>query len=152
MLAVILSAMALFGWHCAEASTNYIGNSLTVANGGPGGPPPLVILGEYGPAGPLPGGSPATTLPSGMVQDVKFYGQNYNFTLYALSRVGGGPNANEQRFRVVAFGDFFWGRAQPEASNPAGFGFPGQWRGGVPGQRRGSAGVRRYRTLLRADH
>ena len=102
MLAVILSAMALFGWHCAEASTNYIGNSLTVANGGPGGPPPLVILGEYGPAGPLPGGSPATTLPSGMVQDVKFYGQNYNFTLYALSRVGGGPNANEQRFRVVA--------------------------------------------------
>jgi sugar lactone lactonase YvrE len=98
--------VALFGLRCAEAGTNYIGNSLTITNGGPGGPPPLVILGEYGPAGPLPAGSPATTLPGGVVQDVKFYGQNYNFTLYALSRVTNGPNANEQRFRVVASASF----------------------------------------------
>jgi sugar lactone lactonase YvrE len=106
MLAVILSTVALFGSRCAEAGTDYIGNSLTVTNGGPGGPPPLVILGEYGPAGPLPTGSPATTLPGGVVQDVKFYGQNYNFTLYALSRVTNGPNAHEQAFRVVASASF----------------------------------------------
>ena len=69
----------------AQTGTVYVGNSLTVPNGGPDGLPPLVILGEYSPAGPL-AASP-TALPTGVVQDVKFYGQNYDFTLYALSLV-----------------------------------------------------------------
>jgi hypothetical protein len=33
---------------------------------------------------------------------VKFYGQNYDFTLYALSHVSHCSNTNEQTFRVVA--------------------------------------------------
>src|ERR1700733_293564 len=73
----------------AQTGTVYVGNSLTVPNGGPDGLPPLVILGEYSPAGPL-AASP-TALPTGVVQDVKFYGQNYDFTLYALSLVTNGP-------------------------------------------------------------
>ena len=84
------------------AGTPYVGNSLTVPNGGPDGTSPLVILGEYSPAGPLAGATPSTTLPTGTVQDVKFYGQNYDFTLYALSLVTSGPNTNEQTFQVVA--------------------------------------------------
>jgi hypothetical protein len=64
--------------------------------------PLLLILGEYNPAGPLAAASCSTTLPAGTVQDVAFFGQNYNITLYALSYVGTGPGANEQRFKVVA--------------------------------------------------
>jgi len=37
---------------------------------------------------------------------VQFYGQNYNFTLYALSLVTNGPNPNEQTFKVVASESF----------------------------------------------
>ena len=86
--------------------TNYIGNSLTVTNGAPDGGAPLVILGEYSPAGPLATASPATTLPAGTVLDVKFYGQNYNFTLYALSYLTNGLDTNEQIFQVVASQSF----------------------------------------------
>jgi hypothetical protein len=93
--------VAAFG---QEAGTVYIGNSLTVPNGGPDGLPPLVILGEYSPAGPL--ASSTVTLPTGTVQDVKFYGQDYSFTLYALSLVTNGPNPNEQTFTVVASESF----------------------------------------------
>ncbi len=94
----------------AQNQTTYVGNSLTISNGTPGGPPPLVILGEYNAAGPLPSSSPATTLPNGVVANVKFYGQNYNFTLYALARVSAGANPNEQTFRVVA-SQYFFGSA-----------------------------------------
>ncbi len=106
LIAVILSALAPLAARCAEGGTIYIGNSLAVPNGAEDGIPPLVILGEYSSAGPLAAASSATTLPNGTVQDVKFYGQDYDFTLYALSPVGGGPNANEQTFQVAASQSF----------------------------------------------
>jgi hypothetical protein len=85
-----------------QAQSVYIGNpALPFVNyAAPDGVPPLVIMGEYSPAEPLP----ITTqpLPNGIVQDVKFYGQNYDFTLYALSHVSHCSNTNEQTFRVVA--------------------------------------------------
>jgi sugar lactone lactonase YvrE len=96
-----------------HAQSAYIGNSLST-NGGPGGPPPLVILGEYSPTSPLAAASPGTTLPGRVVADVEFYGQNYNFTLYALSPVAAGPKTNEQTFRVVASESF-----SGSATNPA---------------------------------
>jgi hypothetical protein len=107
LAAVTLSALTLFASRSAQAQsgTVYVGNSLS-ATGGSDGVPPLVILGEYNPAGPPATASAATTLPTGTVLDVKFYGNNYNFTLYALSYVGAGPNANEQTFKVVASEDF----------------------------------------------
>jgi streptogramin lyase len=95
----------------AQTGTVYVGNSLAVPNGGPDGLPPLVILGEYSPAGPL-AASP-TALPTGVVQDVKFYGQNYDFTLYALSLVTNGPNASEETFRIVASQSFSGTSASP---------------------------------------
>jgi hypothetical protein len=99
VLWLALLPLAAFG---GAAGTVYIGNSLAVPNGAPDGLAPLVILGEYSPAGPLETPSPATTLPTGTVQDVKFYGQNYDFTLYALSPVGPGMYLHEQVFQVVA--------------------------------------------------
>jgi hypothetical protein len=107
LAAVTLSVLALVDSRSAQAqaSTVYVGNSLS-ATGGSDGVPPLVILGEYNPAGPLATASAATTLPTGTVLDVKFYGNDYNFTLYALSYVGAGPNANEQTFKVVAAEQF----------------------------------------------
>ena len=78
----------------------YVGNTLTVTNSGSDGAPPLVVLGEYSPSGPL--ATSAINLPAGSVEDVKFYGNNYNFTLYALSYVSTGSNPNEQKFKVVA--------------------------------------------------
>jgi hypothetical protein len=87
------------------ARADYVGNSLT-----PGGAsdsvPPFVILGEYSSAGPLATSSASDTLPTGTVQDVKFYGGNYDFTLYALSLVASGPGASEQTFKVVASESF----------------------------------------------
>lgn len=100
----------------------YIGNSLTPPScvqedptcyGSDGATPgPLVILGEYSPAGPL--ASSTVTLPvgkTGTIQDVQFYGGpspgngytgNYDFTLYVLSCVTTEPNAAEQTFQVLA--------------------------------------------------
>jgi sugar lactone lactonase YvrE len=105
-----------------HAQSAYIGNSLST-NGGPGGPPPLVILGEYSPTSPLAAASPGTTLTSGVVQDVQFYGQNYNFTLYALSLVANGPKTNEQTFRVVASEYFFGSTTNPTAQSLPASGF-----------------------------
>lgn len=82
----------------AQVQTNYIGNPLSTT-GGNDGAPPLVILGEYNPAGPS--ASSPVVLPSGSVQDVKFYGQNYSFVLYALAWASNGPYAGEQTFQVV---------------------------------------------------
>ena len=71
--------------------------------GSDGVAPSLVILGEYSSAGPLATASTAATLPAGTVQDVNFYGRNYNFTLYVLLSLGTTlPNPNEQTFQVVA--------------------------------------------------
>src|ERR1039457_1739732 len=92
LIAAVLPALRLWTLGSAEAQTVYIGNSLTVQNGAPDGSPPLAILGEYSPGGPL-ATSPAL-LPAGTVQDVKFYGQNYNFTLYALGYVGPAGHTN----------------------------------------------------------
>jgi sugar lactone lactonase YvrE len=100
---ILLPALALLTWSAAQAQTVYIGNSLQAPSGAPDGFPPLVILGEYNPAGPS--ATSPTLLPTGTVQDVKFYGQDYNFTLYALAYVASGPN-NEQTFRVVASASF----------------------------------------------
>ena len=86
--------------------TIYKGNSLAVPQlqqgetFAPDTYPPLVILGEYNPSGPLPGSG--LELPSGTVQDVKWYGTNANFTLYALAYIGSSSNPNEQVFRVVS--------------------------------------------------
>jgi uncharacterized repeat protein (TIGR03803 family) len=85
------------------SGTAYVGNSLGQSGlEGADADPPLVILGEYSPTGPLASASSATTLPPGSVQDVKFYGASYNFTLYALAYAGTGLHTNEQAFRVVA--------------------------------------------------
>lgn len=56
--------------------------------------------------------SAGATLPGGVGQDVKFYGQNYSFTLYAL-RPGNGPNPNEQTFTAVASASFSGSAATP---------------------------------------
>jgi hypothetical protein len=82
----------------------FVGNSLSVPNGGNDSVPPFVILGEYSPDGPL--ASSPIVLPSGTIQDVQFYGQNYDFTLYALSYVSAGPNPDEQIFQVDAAQSF----------------------------------------------
>ena len=108
-----LPFLAILMAPCTNGATTYVGNSLAITNGTPGSAPPLVILGEYSPAGPLPGASAATTLPSGAVVDVKIYGQNYNFTLYALSLLGTGPNTNEQTFRVTAAESFIGSTTNP---------------------------------------
>jgi hypothetical protein len=85
-----------------NSHTGYVGNPPTPFDvyAQPDGVPPLVIMGEYNPAGPSP--DTVQPLPSGVVQDVEFYGQNYDFTLYALAHVAVGPGANEQAFVVVS--------------------------------------------------
>jgi len=89
-----------------RSTTIYIGNSLTVTNGGPDGIPPLVILGEYDPEGPS-ATSPVFFPAAGMVTQVEFYGADYNFTVYALTRVDCETIAGHQRtFRVVASQSF----------------------------------------------
>jgi len=100
-VALSLGAVAAFIATPAQAGTQYVGNSLAAPpSGGSDGVPPFVILGEYNSAGPS--ATSSVTLPTGTVQDVDFYGDNYNFTLYALSLVGSNPGANEQTFQVVA--------------------------------------------------
>jgi len=99
-LAAMCSLGTSTGADLTFTTPNYVGNSLTVTNGAPDGGAPLVILGEYSPAGPL--SNSTVSLPAGTVQDVRFYGQSFNFTLYALSNVTNGPYHNEQTFQVVA--------------------------------------------------
>jgi hypothetical protein len=96
--------VATFIAAAAQAQTVYVGNSLSVPNGGEDGVGPLAILGEYNPAGPS--ATSPVTLPTGIVQDVQFFGDNYDFTLYALSLVGSNPGLNEQTFQVVASESF----------------------------------------------
>lgn len=91
--------------------TIYLGNSLDVPNGGPDGIPPLVIIGEYDPAGPLDC-SPVTFPGEGRVTEVEFYGADYKFTLYALHRVGKRHGDDRVTFRVVA-AESFEGSAEP---------------------------------------
>jgi hypothetical protein len=85
--------------------TTYVGNPLNFnpAGYGPDGLAPLVILGEYAPPGPLPAASPATTLPTGVVQDVVFYGQEWQFMLFALRLVETDDVDDTQTFQVVAY-------------------------------------------------
>jgi hypothetical protein len=124
LMTTVVFALALFGSGPAQAQTVYVGNSLTITNGAPDGiAKSLVILGEYCPAGPLYSATPSTTLPAGTVKDVKFYGQNYNFTLYALSLVINDPGANEQTFKVVASQSFSNSAASPGIQSNAVSGF-----------------------------
>jgi IPT/TIG domain len=103
LIGLSIAIPMLFSPPQAEGQTVYIGNSLTPPSGSAAdSSPPLVILGEYNPASPSATASSSTTLPTGSVLDVKFYGKNYNFTLYALSRVGAGSKPNEQTFKVVS--------------------------------------------------
>jgi sugar lactone lactonase YvrE len=92
----------VFAPPAVQTQTVYIGNpALPFMNyAAADGVPPLVIMGEYSPAGPLP--TTTQPLPSGIVQNVQFYGQNYDFTLYALSHISECSDTNEQTFRVVA--------------------------------------------------
>jgi hypothetical protein len=107
MMAFALAVALLLATSAAhvQGQTVYIGNNLTDGVGGAAdNGSPLVILGEYSRPSPLP--SSTVILPNGMVQDVTFYGKNYNFTLYALVYVGPGFNTNEQMFQVVASQSF----------------------------------------------
>ncbi len=125
LFAAVLCVLALFASRALQAGpTIYVGNSLDpVTNVLGDNASPFVILGEYNPAGPSP--SSPITLPPGTIQDVKFYvntdnvvfenqnsGNDYGFTLYVLSYVGVGTNANEQQFRVVAASQFFYGNSE----------------------------------------
>ena len=76
-------------------------NEINIDYGAPDGLAPLVIMGEYSSAGPLATPGLGLTIPDGTAQYVRFYGDNYDFTLYQLSCLGVGPNANEQTFQVV---------------------------------------------------
>jgi hypothetical protein len=116
----VVVSVAAFIAAAAQAGTVYVGNSLS-STGAEDSVPPFVILGEYSSAGPL--GTSSVTLPTGTVQDVKFFGGNYNFTLYALSLVGSGPGANEQTFHVVD-SESFSGSASPGIQTLAVSGFP----------------------------
>jgi hypothetical protein len=99
----------------ARDQTVYVGNPALpfVDYAQPDGVPPLVIMGEYSADGPL--SDTVQPLPRGDVQDVKFYGQDYDFTLYALHRVSTGPNADEQTFKVAAAEHFSGYNSAPGA-------------------------------------
>jgi hypothetical protein len=104
MACLALAALTALPSAPATAQTIYVGNGLS--NPDPGVPysadtsPPLVILGEYNPAGPS-STSAVNFASAGNVTSVQFYGGGtYNFTLYALALVS---NASGQlTFRVDA--------------------------------------------------
>ena len=109
-IALFCVAGAVLSAHQTFAQTVYVGNNLTLnpqVTYLPDGVAPLVILGEYNSSEPLAGASPATTLPTGTVQDVKFYadaGEKYSFTLYALQWLW--TWNGEQCFEVMASQSF----------------------------------------------
>src|SRR5215469_16224612 len=73
LIVLFLSIFAFFSASSSLAQMVYVGNALST-NGAPDTNPPLVILGEYSPPGPL--SSTTISLPAGTIQDVKFYGAN----------------------------------------------------------------------------
>jgi hypothetical protein len=104
---ILLASSLLAAWAVPAAASTYIGNTFdfSAPNLNPDGDPPFVILGEYDSSGPLSGPASVTSFPtSGQVEDVTFYGDSYNFTLYALAWVSGANN--EQTFRVDASEQF----------------------------------------------
>jgi hypothetical protein len=80
--------------------TTYVGHRLAVTNGKVDTAPPLVILGESGPAGPL-ASSPIAFPADGRVTALEFYGADYDFTLYAVHYLEG-PRTNCRIFLVQA--------------------------------------------------
>ena len=98
------SSVVTFTPASGPGSPVYFGNPLVNAPGGADGLPPLVILGEYSAAGPLPSSSLA--LPNGTITDVQFYGDNYILIFYVLQPLGSGAYPNEQTFQVVASQSF----------------------------------------------
>lgn len=105
-LALIASALH------ASADVQYIGNDLSIENGGPDHLAPLVILGEYEWDNPLDY-STIIFPDAGKVTVVDFYGQDYDFTLYALRWLGDGTYAGEQKFEVVASEHFTGAAREP---------------------------------------
>jgi hypothetical protein len=63
-----------------------------------------VILQEYSPSGPATSGAIFDS--AGTVNDVTFYGGNYDFTIYALALDSANPIKNELTFSIV--GDKFF--------------------------------------------
>ncbi len=111
-VAVILCVLTLFTSRSAQAQTVYVGNSLTVPNGAPDGVLPLIILGEYSPAGPLATPRPRRPCAPGLFR-THILRTELQFALYALSLVASSPNANEQTFRVVAKESFSGNNSTP---------------------------------------
>jgi len=92
---LVLGAMALTA---TVAKADYVGNPI-VSGGDVDGEPPLVILGQYNEEN----NSPVSTVTfgsAGTVNDVQFYGGNYDFTLYALAP--GDLTGGVRTFTVVA--------------------------------------------------
>jgi hypothetical protein len=75
--------------------TAYLGHHLAVTNGNVDTAPPLVILGEFGPPGPM-ASSPIAFPADGRITAVEFYGADYDFTLYALYYLEGPNQLNDQ--------------------------------------------------------
>ena len=98
-MGLLLGAMALAA---TAAKAAYVGNPI-VSGGLTDGSPPLVILGEYNSAGPT-AASTVSFASAGAVTDVKFYGGNYNFTLYALAP--GTLSGGVESFTVAAAESF----------------------------------------------
>jgi sugar lactone lactonase YvrE len=101
VLPLIVLAFCIFSFLTSSTllgQSVYVGNPLNFG-GEADSNPPLVILGEYSPAGPS--ANSLLVPPSGMVQDIKFVGQNYSFTLYALALVSNG-SYGMQTFQVMA--------------------------------------------------
>jgi hypothetical protein len=104
---ILLASILLAAGAVPAAASIYVGNTMdfSAPNLNPDGDPPFVILGEYDFSGPLSGPASAISFPvSGQVEDVTFYGDSYNFTLYALAWVSGANN--EQTFSVDASEQF----------------------------------------------
>lgn len=103
------------GTPAVSPSTDYVGNPLppAVNYGAFDGDPPLVILGEYDPAGPLATSPLGFTIP-GTISDVQLYAQSWNFTLYVLQPELPPPAGAEQTFQVVAAQNFSGNMPQAE--------------------------------------
>lgn len=101
----VLFALALLAAVSGRAGLTYVGNPLGVSESGSDHDylAPLVIMGEYAPGGPLPSAQNNLTLPQGAVRDVRFYGQNYNFVLFAYKWISTDSGDNTQTFQVIAY-------------------------------------------------
>jgi hypothetical protein len=112
---LLFGAMALAA---TAAQADYVGNPI-ISGGMADGIPPLVILGEYNSAGPT-AASTVSFASASSVNDVQFYGGNYNFTLYALAP---GSSSGGVQTLTVAAAESFSGSASTGAQSLAVSGF-----------------------------